>query len=303
MDHEKLRILLSLMSSDSDFQVAQGRAAQKAAAAHGFAIDVVFAENDAINQSQQLLKAIQAAPQMRPDVVILQPVGTGLVHVAQAAVKAGMGWVVMNRRVDYASELRRTAKLPIFCISTDHHEVGRIQGQQLNELLPQGGSVLYVQGTSSSDAAQFRTAGTRETMSGKIQLRAIHGAWTEASAVEAVDAWLRLSTSRDLALHAVAAQNDFMAMGARKAFEHGDKAKWSHLKFLGCDCLPSHGETWVRSGQLAASVKLPTLADIAIEMLAKAIKSGVQPVEMSYTKPISYPPLGRLAAARDVANV
>jgi len=82
MDHEKLRILLSLMSSDSDFQVAQGRAAQKAAAAHGFAIDVVFAENDAINQNQQLLKAIQAAPQMRPDVVILQPVGTGLVHVA-----------------------------------------------------------------------------------------------------------------------------------------------------------------------------------------------------------------------------
>jgi ribose transport system substrate-binding protein len=215
MDNHKLKLLLSLVSDDSDYQVAQYAAAQESVGRYGYEVEVVYAQSDAINQSQQLLKAIQAPAATRPDVIILEPVGTPLAQVARTAAKAGIGWVVLNREVDYVAELRGLAKYPVFALSTNHLEVGRIQGRQINELLPKGGSVLYIQGPQITDAAQLRTKGMQETKHPNILVRMMNGRWTEQSAYDAVSSWLRLSTSRDAALHVVAAQNDFMAMGAR----------------------------------------------------------------------------------------
>jgi ribose transport system substrate-binding protein len=289
------------MNDSSDYQVANANAAAEAARRHGFGLEVVYAGGDAINQSQQLLKAIQSKGAC-PDVIMLQPVGTGLVHVAREAVKAGMGWVVMSRDVDYLSELKAIAKLPVFTISTNHQEVGRIQGKQLNEMLPTGGSVLYIQGPANTDAAELRAKGMAETKRPDIQVRTIRGRWTEQSGFDAVSAWLRLSTSRDSALHVVAAQNDLMAMGARKAIaevkDEANPAKWSGVKFIGVDGLAEHGHRWVQNGLLAATVITPTIADLAIELLAKAVKQGIQPALRSLTDPCPFPALGALASVR-----
>lgn len=296
---DKMNIFLSLVSDDSDYQVANARAAQEVARKHGFNLEVVYAEGDAINQSQQLLKVIQNKG-VRPDVIILEPAGTALVHVAREAVKAGMGWVVMNREVDYFSELKPLAKMPLFTVGTNHLEVGRLQGKQLNELLPGGGAVLYIQGPLVTDAGQLRTKGMLETKRPSIQVRMMNGKWTEQSAFDAVSAWLRLSTSRDAALDVVCAQNDFMAMGARKAIaaitDNSNRAKWERVKFLGVDGLAEHGYAWVRSGLLAATIITPTVADLVIEMLAKAVKQGVPPPARSFTDPCPFPALGQLAS-------
>ena len=59
---------------------------------------IIYADNDAINQSTQILKAIQAAPEERPDAVVFEPVGgTAFPQVAVRLRAAGVGWVVMNR--------------------------------------------------------------------------------------------------------------------------------------------------------------------------------------------------------------
>jgi ABC-type sugar transport system substrate-binding protein len=297
MNFKQCNVLVSLTSSDSDYQVAMAKAAQEAARVLNMKVNVIYADNDAITQSQQLLKVIQT-PALRPDGIVFEPVGTGLVNVARAAVNAGIGWVIMNRKVDYIDELRRLGKAPVFAVTNDHLEIGRLLGRQLNELLPDGGGVLCIQGPASSDSAQNRTTGMKETLRGNIQVRYLFGHWTENSAFETVNSWLRLSTSREVPLKVVAAQNDLMAMGARKAFAqhiNDGNGRWENLRFLGVDGLPDHGQSWVRSGVLSATVVVPSITTNALEMLSKALNSGIMPPERTIVSPVSFPPIESLA--------
>ena len=60
-----------------------------------------------------------------PDGIILEPVGgPALPQVARAAAAAGIGWVLLNRDVDYLHELRKAYAVPIFGITCDHEEIG-----------------------------------------------------------------------------------------------------------------------------------------------------------------------------------
>ena len=155
----KLKFLVSLTTNDNDYQAEQAASAEQASRKLGVDVAIVYADNDAINQSTQILKAIQDAPEDRPDGIIFEPVGgTALPQVARAAASAGIGWAVLNRDANYIAELRRSSKAPIFAVSADHVEIGRIQGKQCAALLPTGGSVLYIQGPSENSAAKERAA-------------------------------------------------------------------------------------------------------------------------------------------------
>ena len=297
---KKLKFLVSLHTQDNDFQVAQALAAEEAAHKLGVHAEITFADNNAVNQSTQILKAIQDRPESRPDAIVLEPVsGTALPQVARAACAAGIGWVVLNRNPDYLPELHRAATKPTFAVSSDHFEIGRIQGKQFAALLPQGGSILYLEGPSQSSSAQKRTAGMLETKPSNIQVVTLKGRWTAESAEQAVVSWLKLATSQSKAIDLVAAQDDSMAMGARNAFQkltnEAERTRWLSLPFTGCDGQPKTGQTWVREGLLAATIFLPPLAGKAIEILAKAMKEGTRPPECTVTTSYSIPSLEALA--------
>ena len=51
---KKLRFLVSLHTRDNDFQAAQAQSAEDAARKLGSDAEIVFADNDAVNQSTQL---------------------------------------------------------------------------------------------------------------------------------------------------------------------------------------------------------------------------------------------------------
>ena len=292
------RIVVSLTTNDNDYQIEQAKSAEEAARRYGAEVRIVYADNDAINQSTQLLKEIQSPLQVRPDAVVFEPVGgTALPQVARAAATAGIGWVVLNREAGYIADLRRESKAPIFAVSSDHLEIGRIQGRQFAALLPKGGSVLYVQGPSENSAAKDRTAGMMETRPANIQVTALKGQWTEESALRAVRSWLKLTTSQRAVIDLVAAQDDSMAVGARKAFQELpelDRDRWLKLPFIGCDGLPKTGQAWVRSGLLAATIFVPPNTGLAVEMLVQAILQGRPQPERAVTEPSSIPPLQEL---------
>jgi ribose transport system substrate-binding protein len=297
---KKLKLLVSLHTRQNDFQIAQATSAEEAARTLGIDTEIVFAENDAVNQSTQILQAIQNRAESRPDAIVVEPVsGTALPQVARAAVAAGIGWAVLNRSPEYLSELRRAATVPVFAVSSDHAEIGRIQGRQFAALLPKGGSILYLEGPSHSSSAQKRTAGMLETKPSNIQVAMLKGQWTEESAERAVSSWLQLATSKSAAIDLVGAQDDSMAMGARKAFQRiasdEERARWLKLPFTGCDGLPGTGQEWVREGWLVATICVPPLAGKAIEILAKAVREGTQPAEHAVTRSFSIPPLETLA--------
>ena len=220
-----------------------------------------------------------------------------MVQVARAAATAGIGWAVLNRNVEYLAEIRAAFRVPAFSVTSDHKEIGRIQGQQIARFLPIGGSVLSVQGPSESLAAKQRASGMLETMPADVQVKITRAAWTEASAYQVVSSWLRLPTSQRCRVDLVAAQDDSMAMGARRAFQEitgESQERWSSLQFLGCDGLPNSGQVWVRKRRLAATIYIPPSAEIAVHMMANAIQTGAMPPEQTLIAPVSYPTLEAL---------
>ena len=280
---KKLRIVVSLTTNDNDYQIEQAQSAEQAANRLGVSVEIIYADNDAINQSTQILKVVQAVPESRPDAVVFEPVGgTALPQVARAAATAGIGWAVLNREAPYIEELRKTTNSPMFCVTSDHVEIGRLQGRQLAALLPKGGSVLYVQGPSENSAAKERTAGMQETKPANIQATLLKAQWTEESALRSVRSWLKLTTSQKSQIDAVAAQDDSMAMGARKAFQelHNEmeRDRWLKLPFIGCDGLPNTGQ--------------------AIEMIVDAIQNKKQPPARVLVAPRSIPALNAIQPRR-----
>jgi ABC-type sugar transport system substrate-binding protein len=299
---KKLSFVVSLTTNDNDYQMEQAASAAEASRRLGIDLQLIYAENDSILQSQQLLKIIQSSPESHPSGILFEPIGgTALPQVARAATAAGIAWVVLNREVDYIVELRRAYHVPIFSVTSDHEEIGRIEGKQLAALLPKGGSALYIQGPSESLAAKQRTTGMYETKPENIQIKMMKGNWTEGSAHKAISAWLKLSTSLQTKVDAIAAQNDAMAVGAKKAFqelsEEAGRDRWLSLPYMGCDGVTKTGQSWVKSGLLAATVINPANTGQAIEMLAHAIQAGTTPAERTFTVPRSFPAVDQLGSS------
>ena len=82
-----LRVLVALMTNDNDYQIEQANAATQAAGKLGVEAKIVYADNDAINQSTQILKAIQAAPEERPDAVVFEPAGARHCHKSREPLR------------------------------------------------------------------------------------------------------------------------------------------------------------------------------------------------------------------------
>jgi ABC-type sugar transport system substrate-binding protein len=291
-------VLLCLTTRGNDYQRQQAADAERAAQSLGVKLTIIDADNDAINQSQMLLQAIQTKGK-RPEAIIFEPVsGTGLPHVARAAVDAGISWVILNRELSYLTELRPASTCFVFGFGSNHNEIGRIQAAQLNALVPDGGEVLLIEGPSDNLAAKQRTDGFLEKKPFKISVKHLKGKWSEDSGFQAISSWLRLSTSHQTNVRAVIAQNDDMAMGARKAFEEvsssAEREKWLKTPFIGVDGLPSTGQAWVKSGKLTATVLVPPNSGAALKALAEAVGGGARPPQYTFTSPQSIPEISKL---------
>src|ERR1700746_2474514 len=112
---KRLSFLVSLTNNDNDYQQEQAAAAEKTARRLGVEVKIIHANNDALLQSQQLLQYVQDSSMAKPDAILFEPAGgTAFPQVARAAAAAGIGWVVLNREVEYISDIRRVFRLHIF---------------------------------------------------------------------------------------------------------------------------------------------------------------------------------------------
>lgn len=300
----KLSVVVSLITDDNDYQLEQAAAAQSAAVKLGATVEIVYAGNDAVAQTQQVLKFIQE-PSKRPDAILVEPVGTGMAQVARAAVGAGIGWGVINSQVDYVQQLRQHALVPVFTVVCDHEAIGKIQGQQMGAILGEKGCVLYLEGPSGRDVAKVRTKGMLSTKGPGIEIKSLKGDWTQKSGYNAIKSWLSLSTSRQLHIGMIAAQNDDMAIGARRAFEEigdlNERDFYLRLPFIGCDGVPRSGQEWVRQKKLAATVISPPIVGEAMHLLAQSLKAGSQPPEKTLVNPMSFPELKEIRPLQSAA--
>jgi ribose transport system substrate-binding protein len=300
---EKLNVVVALTTRENDYQAEQAVAVAAVATRLGIQIQIIYADNDAVNQTQQLIKIIQD-PAQRPTAILVEPVGTGMPQVAKAAVAAGIGWGIINSDPNYIPELRQGGAVPVFSVSTDQSEVGRIQGTQLGVLVPEG-NVLYIEGPFNSMATQLRTKGMLSIKPSPVELKMLKGDWTERSAHNAAKSWLSLGSSRDLKIQAVICQNDAMAMGARKAFvdlTEEDREQWLSIPFTGCDGVTRTGQDWVRRGLLRATIITAPAAGTALEILAKAVNTGSMPPDRTLIPPRSFPAIEELRIKKTKAS-
>jgi ABC-type sugar transport system substrate-binding protein len=296
---KKLRIVVSL-PNDNAYQHEQGVVAKSTGEHLGLDLQVIQANDDSITQSQQLLEIIQSRPEHRPSAFLVEPVtATGLRRVAEAAVAEGIAWVISNSDVDYVKQLRKSTRVPVFIVTQGQYEIGRLQGQQLAALLPQGGSVLCIEGPSMSSVAVQRHEGMESVKPRNVQLATLRSRWSEESAYQSAGAWLRLATSRAEKFDLVAGQTHELALGARKAFQNIDnpeqQKRWLEVPFIGIG-ISSHVKPLVDGHVLAAAVVTSVTMELALTLLARAIESQAQPPERSIVAVSSYPELEKLTA-------
>lgn len=296
------KFFISLITDDNDYQKEQAAAAVDAARRLDLTIEIVFAGNDAVTQTQQILKVMQDTKE-RPAAILVEPVGTAMNRIAQAATSAGIGWGIVNRQADYVTTLRKTSSAPIFGVSTDQEEVGRIQGRQFAALLKNNGAILYIEGPPTGGAGPLRKLGMLSTIPPAADIKVLRGDWTEHSAYRAMQSWLALGVSRQLDIRVVGCQNDAMALGARKALSElptTESTQWLAVPITGCDGLVGTGQEWVRRSLLAATIVVSPNMGTAVEIMAEAFNSQSRPPEYTTTSAESFPPLEILGARGSV---
>lgn len=296
----KQRKFVLSIPGDTMYLRAQVDAAKASADRVGVKLEVFSADMDAVTQGQQLLSVVQSRPEERPDAILVEPVSaSGLPRVAEAAVAAGIGWAVSNGDVDYLGQLRSKAKAPVFGVSQNHVEVGRIQAKQIGAMLPDGGSVLYLRGPAMSWWASKRLEGLESARPRNVEVKSIKvQGLTEKDAHKAVGSWLDLSRPRPDGTQLIMAQNADSILGAIKAMETNaaasDRMKWLAVPRAGLGTA-NRVRPLVAQGVLKAAVVTSLTLDKAVEMLARAMSEGKQPQEQTFVEASSYPNLDELA--------
>jgi ABC-type sugar transport system substrate-binding protein len=292
-----MRIVVALPETENEFQVLQTRDARAAAARLGATVEVLHAQNSAVMQIQQLFRALRATP--APEAIVVEPVtANGMESVLRKAAQAGVAPAVLNTTLAEIPALRaQFPLLPVFGVTSDQVEIGRLQARQIRALLPKGGNVLYVHGPQAAVPAQERFRGLKEALeAADVRLVVIDGQWTEDSAQAAVRRWLRLKSSDSVAIDLVAAQDDSMARGARRAMEEaGDAPRHGRkVAYLGIDGVPEVGQRLVDTGELTATIVMPSNTGPAIEHLVRWGRSGVIP-PATVTLPVApYPDIPKM---------
>jgi ABC-type sugar transport system substrate-binding protein len=294
------KVVVSLLTARQDFQHQQEQDARAAAAAAGFDIEVVFAENNPALQIQQLEAHVKVPPDERPVAFVVETVAAvGFERIARASLQARIGWVVISARAPYLETLRRDFPRALITSATsDDMEIGRIQARHCLALLPGGGNILYVEGPSMAPGAIFRRRMAEQELKGSAVsiAHSLSADWTEAGAEWAVSTWLSQEESQEVRFDLVAAQNDAMAIGARKAIE-AQRPEWLKLPFTGCDGLADGGQRYVREGLLVATVVKPTTAGPGVELVAK-FSRGEQVPPFVVLPPRSLPSIEDLTRRR-----
>lgn len=266
-----------------------------------FSLETFSADNDSALQLRQIQQFLKK-PHKGPAAILVSPVReSDLLGAGYDAARKGIGWVILNRASSYLSELRdQFPAALVFCANADQFEIGCIQGRQFKLILPKGGELLYLRGPLTTSSAQRRLLGVeRELADSSIKMVTFSADWSGEAAERATRDWIRILRKPDMPNCMIGAQNDDMAMGARRALMNEavsqNRAEVRHIRVTGCDGSPTYGQRWVAEGALVATVLVPSVAGTAIEEVASALRGACRPPLEVTVRASSYPPLNELA--------
>jgi inositol transport system substrate-binding protein len=232
------------------------------------------ARSDVVKQLSQVESFIS----QKVDAIVVNPVDTAATKkITEAAVKAGIPLVYVNRRPD-------DLKLPkgVVTVASNDLEAGEMQMQYLADKMGGKGDIVILLGDLANNSTTNRTKGVKDVLTKYPNIKIEQeqtGIWSRDKGMTLVNDWLTQGRKFD----AVIANNDEMAIGAAMALQQAGVEKGSVL-IAGVDGTPD-GLNAIKKGSMAVSVfqDAKGQADGSIDTAVKMAKN--EPVEQAVWVP------------------
>ena len=232
------------------------------------------ARSDVVKQLSQVESFIS----QKVDAIVVNPVDTAATKkITEAAVKAGIPLVYVNRRPD-------DLKLPkgVVTVASNDLEAGEMQMQYLADKMGGKGDIVILLGDLANNSTTNRTKGVKEVLAKYPNIKIEQeqtGVWLRDKGMTLVNDWLTQGRKFD----AVVANNDEMAIGAAMALNQAGVDKGSVL-IAGVDGTPD-GLNAIKKGNMTVSVfqDAKGQADGSIDTAVKMAKN--EPVEQAVWVP------------------
>jgi galactofuranose transport system substrate-binding protein len=264
--YKDMTLCFPQLGAESDWRTADTASFKETAAQLGIK-QLVF--SDAQQKQENQISAMRACIQQGVDVIALPPVvETGWDAVLTEAKNAGIPVIIVDRSV--------TADPSLYAahIGSDMVLEGQRAAEQMNKLLPNGGSILELSGTTGSGAAVGRAKGFREKLNPNIKIiDSQTGNFTRAEGKPVMEAFLKKYAGQ---VQGAFIHNDDMAIGAIEAMKAAG-LKPGDLKVVSVDGTRGGFQAMV-DGWIQADVECnPLLGPQVLEMALKLMNG--QPIE------------------------
>ncbi len=209
----------------------------------GVTLQFEDARSDVVKQLSQVESFIS----QKVDAIVVNPVDTAATRkITEAAVKAGIPLVYVNRRPD-------DLKLPkgVVTVASNDLEAGQMQMQYLADKMGGKGEIVILLGDLANNSTTNRTKGVKEVLAKYPNIKIEQeqtGIWSRDKGMTLVNDWLTQGRKFD----AVVSNNDEMAIGAAMALQQAGVDKGSVL-IGGVDGTPD-GLNAIKKGNMAVSV-------------------------------------------------
>jgi ABC-type sugar transport system substrate-binding protein len=208
LEYKDLTVCYPQLGAESDWRTANSASLKQTAEQLG--VKLVF--SDAQQKQENQISAMRTCIQQGVDVIALPPVvEDGWDAVLTEAKDAGIPVIIVDRSVSADSSLYAAH------IGSDMVLEGQRSADEMNRLLPDGGKIIELSGTTGSGAAVGRAEGFRQNLNDNIEIiDSQTGNFTTAEGKPVMEAFLKKYEGE---IDGAFIHNDNMAIGAVEAMK------------------------------------------------------------------------------------
>jgi len=277
-EYKDMTLCYPQLGAESDWRTANTASIKETAEQLGIK-KLVF--SDAQQKQENQISAVRSCIQQGVDVIALPPVvEDGWEAVLTEAKNANIPVIIVDRSVSADSSLYAAH------IGSNMVLEGEKSGQEMNKLLPEGGKILELSGTTGSGAAVGRAEGFRKTLNKNIEiLDSQTGNFTRAEGKPVMEAFLKKYGDQ---IDGVFIHNDDMAIGAIEAMKAAG-LKPGDIKIVSVDGTRGGFQAMI-DGWIQADVECnPLLGPQVFELALKLMNGETIEREILTNETVYYP--------------
>lgn len=260
-EFKDLTVCYPQLGAESDWRTANSASLKETAQQLG--VNLVF--SDAQQKQENQISAMRTCIQQDVDVIALPPVvEDGWDAVLTEAKDAGIPVIIVDRSVSADKSLYAAH------IGSDMVLEGQRAADEMNKLLPDGGKIIELSGTTGSGAAVGRAEGFRQNLNDNIEiLDSQTGNFTTAEGKPVMEAFLKKYEGE---IDGAFIHNDNMAIGAVEAIKAAG-LKPSDIKIVSVDGTRGGFQLMI-DGWVQADVECNPLLGPQVMDMALALVNG-----------------------------